>query len=345
MMYFFLFIIPCAFSWILTALVRAYALRNDITDKPAGERKIHTRPIPLLGGVGIYLSLVSLIGAYYFFSPKSLPAITDAHVLPEHILGILIAGLLLVIGGVLDDIFTFKPYQQIIWPVAAALTVIASGIGVEKITNPFGGYIMLPDPWSDLLTFFWLLTIIYTTKFLDGLDGLVSGITVINAMIIALLSLFFFVNIPTALLAIIVAGSFFGFLIWNFNPAKIFLGETGSTLAGFLLGVLAIISGAKVATTLLILGIPVLDGAWVIFRRVIMEKRSPFQGDKKHIHFRLLEAGLSQRQAVCLLYGIAAACGMIALFLQSFQKIYALISVGIGMAVLAAILVRLEKNG
>lgn len=345
MIYFFLFILACAFSWALTALVRAYALKRDITDKPVGSRKIHTHPIPLLGGVGVYFSIAIIIGAYALFAPVGWPALADAHVLPKHIIGIFFAGLFLVVGGALDDMFVFKPYQQIVWPIAAALTVILSGIGVEKITNPFGGYITLLDPWSDILTFFWLLTIVYTTKFLDGLDGLVSGMTVINAMIIVFLSLFFFVNIPTALLAVIVAGSFFGFLIWNFNPAKIFLGEAGSTLAGFFLGVLAIISGAKVATTLLILGIPVLDGAWVIFRRTIIERRSPFEGDKKHIHFRLLDAGLSQRQAVFLLYGIAAACGTLALFLQSFQKVYALVSVGIGMAVLASILVRFEKKG
>jgi len=344
MIYFFIFSSACGLTWLVTAGVRQFARTCDITDKPTEARKIHAKPIPLLGGVGIYISLALLIIGYLFFAPSSWPQLIDMHVIPKHIIGILIAGFLLMVGGFLDDIYNLKPYQQIIWPIFAALIVIASGIGVEKITNPFGGYIVLSKLASDALTFVWLLVVIYTTKFLDGLDGLVSGMTVINASIIALLSLFFFVNIPTAILAVLVAGCFFGFLVWNFHPAKIFLGEAGSTLAGFLLGVLAIISGAKFATTLLILGIPILDGMWVIFRRMILEWRSPFQGDKKHIHFRLLDAGLSQRKAVFLLYGIAAACGGLALFLQSSQKIYALASVGIGMIVLIFFLIRKEKR-
>ncbi len=360
MTYLFLFICACTLSWLITWGVRSFARVHDITDKPIIARKIHTHPIPLLGGVGVYIALALLIVGYIFFAPYSWPALTDTYVLQKHIFGILIAGFFLVIGGFFDDVYNLKPYQQIIWPVLAICTVIASGIGVEKLTNPFGGYIFLNEPkwllffvngepkyispWSDLLTFIWLLLIIYTTKFLDGLDGLVSGMTVINAWIIALLSLFFFINIPTAILAIFVAGSFFGFLIWNFHPAKIFLGEAGSTLAGFLLGVLAIISGAKVATTLLILGIPVLDGIWVVYRRIVIERRSPFLGDKKHIHFRLLDAGFSQRQTVFLLYGISVFCGGLALFLQSSQKIYALMSVFIGMVVLVYILMRQEKK-
>ena len=360
-MYLFLFSISCVLCWIATRIVRYVALRYDITDKPVGERKIHTKPIPLLGGVGIFISLCTVIILYRYLSPASWPAIFDTHVLPRHLFGILSAGLILIIGGALDDAYNLRPRYQIIWPILAALTIIASGIGVEKLTNPFGGYIILSEPkwllfywhgipryftlWSDTLTFFWLMTIIYTTKFLDGLDGLVSGMTVINSAIILALSVFFFVNIPTALIAAIVAGVFFGFLIWNFHPAKIFLGEAGSTLAGFLLGVLAIISGAKVATTVLILGIPILDGAWVIFQRICIDRRSPFQADKKHIHFRLLSAGFSQRQAVSILYLLAVIFGGTALFLQSIQKMYLLFGLFIAMAILMGILVKGPKNG
>lgn len=344
MVYLILFILSCVLAWLFTLGVRRFACAYDITDKPKIARKIHTRPIPLLGGVGVYSAFALLILWYLFFTPEGWPSITDTHVLQKHIFGILIAGFFLVLGGFLDDIYNLKPYQQVVWPILAALTVIASGIGVEKLTNPFGGYVFLNEPFSDLLTFVWLLLIIYTTKFLDGLDGLVSGMTVINAWIIALLSLFFFINIPTAVLAIIIAGTFSGFLIWNFHPAKIFLGEAGSTLAGFLLGVLAIISGAKVATTLLILGIPILDGIWVVFRRMIIEKRSPFQGDKKHIHFRLLDVGLSQRQVVLFLYMVAAICGGFALFLQSSQKIYALFTLLVGMIIFAYVLILKEKR-
>jgi UDP-GlcNAc:undecaprenyl-phosphate GlcNAc-1-phosphate transferase len=344
MTYLFLFIVACGLTWLTTCAVRAFARAHDITDKPTVTRKIHKKPIPLLGGIAVYGALVLCVLGYLFFAPSSWPQITDSHVTVRHILGILLAGFFLMIGGFLDDVYNLKPYQQIIWPILATLTVIASGIGVEKITNPFGGYIVLHSAVSDSITFLWLLIIIYTTKFLDGLDGLVSGMVVINAVIIAFLSLFFFVNIPTVILSVYVAGCFAGFLIWNFHPAKIFLGEAGSTLAGFLLGVLAIISGAKFATTLLILGIPILDGIRVIFRRMIIERRSPFQADKKHIHFRLLDVGFSVRTAVFILYAIAALCGVLALFLQSSQKLYALSAVGIGMMILVFFLMKREKR-
>ncbi|MEK7122283.1 MAG: MraY family glycosyltransferase, partial [Patescibacteria group bacterium] len=179
--------------------------------------------------------------------------------------------------------------------------------------------------FADLLTFVWLFGTMYTTKLLDGLDGLVSGITVIGAMTIGLVSLLFFVNEPTAVLSFLTAGAFAGFLIWNFNPAKIFLGEAGSVLAGFFLGVLAIISGAKFAIALLILGIPILDTAWIIFRRIVIEKRSPFQGDRKHLHFRIVDAGFTQRQTVFLLWAVSALFGVSALFMQTRQKFAALI--------------------
>jgi UDP-N-acetylmuramyl pentapeptide phosphotransferase/UDP-N-acetylglucosamine-1-phosphate transferase len=197
---------------------------------------------------------------------------------------------------------------------------------------------------ADLFAFFWLMTMTYTTKFLDGLDGLVSGITTICAVILFALSLNKEVAQPeTALLAIIFAGASLGFLIFNFHPAKIFLGEGGSLYTGFMLGVLAIISGAKIATALLILGIPLLDVLWVIFRRIFL-KSSPFMADKKHLHFRLLDIGLSHRMAVALLWLLSLIFGIAALFLGSQQKLISLIILFILMIILAIILVVFNKS-
>ncbi|MDO8490070.1 MAG: MraY family glycosyltransferase [bacterium] len=328
-------------SIFATIAVRSFAWRFRVLDMPRGERKIHAKPIPLLGGCAVFISFACVVLGYLYFIQK--PSLIDSHVQLVHIMGILLAGLVLVVGGALDDRFNLKPYHQIIAPLLAVGIVIAAGIGVSTITNPFTHQTVSLAPWSPLVTAVWLLTTIYTTKFLDGLDGLVSGMTVIGALIIGFLSLFFFVNIPTALLAFIVVGVFAGFFVFNFHPASIFLGEAGSTFAGFMLGVLAILSGAKFATALLILGIPVLDAAWVIFRRVVIEKRSPFKADRKHIHFRLLDAGLSHRQAVLLLYAVSATFGMAALFMQSTQKLIALALVLVLMLILAAFLLRIEK--
>ncbi len=335
---------------VATAIIRKFAIASDITDKPTESRKIHSKPIPLLGGVAVFATIFLMI-IVILTIPDGSRFLTDSHVTLKHIVGFLSGAFVLIVGGFLDDRYNLKPYHQIAFPLLTALIVIGSGIGVTSITNPLGGSINLTSVqfqlftlngvpyyftlWSDILTFFWLLSTIYTTKFLDGLDGLVAGMTVIGCVVLFFISIFLFVNIPTASLASIIGGAFAGFLVWNFNPAKIFLGEAGSTLAGYVLGILAIISGAKFATALLILGIPLLDACHVIFRRLILERRSPFKGDRKHIHFRLYDMGCTQRQAVLILYCIAAFFGVTALFLQSSQKATALLVVFLLMILLS----------
>ncbi len=275
--------------------------------------------------------------------------------LPKHLIGILLGGLILVVGGMLDDKYRLKPWQQFIWPALSAIVVIGSGIGINYITNPLGNALQLDQfkikilefggaPYyfvilADIFTFIWILGMVYTTKFLDGLDGLVSGISVITSFVIFFLSIKPEVTqLPTAMIAIIFAGAVAGFLLWNFNPAKIFLGEGGSTLCGFMLGTLAIISGGKIATALLCMGVPILDALWVIIRRVF-EHHSPFFGDKKHLHFRLLNIGFSHWQAVVFLWFLSAGFGATALFVQGKQKIIALVILGVFMLVLASLAV------
>lgn len=334
MTYLLFFATSMSVAYIATFFVKHAAVTLHIIDHPIGARKIHTKPIPLLGGIGVYVT-VAFIVMIALLIPSTRLLLIDAHVTFPQIAGLLTGGFVLAVGGFFDDKYNLKPQYQIIAPISASLIVIMSGMTIHTLTNPLGGIIdIASESLSASLTFIWLLTTIYTTKFLDGLDGLAAGITSIGSVIIALLSIFFFVNIPTAHLATIIAGAYAGFLIWNFHPAKIFLGEAGSTLAGYFLGVLAIISGAKLATALLILGIPILDATHVIFRRIIIEKKSPFKGDRKHIHFRLYDMGCTQRQAVLMLYCIAAFFGLAALFLQSSQKLTALIAVFLMMFLL-----------
>ena len=181
--------------------------------------------------------------------------------------------------GVVDDKYGLKPHESIWGPILAAVCILMAGIRVGTITNPFGGLITFVGWIGIVVTFLWLVGMMYTTKFLDGLDGLVSGIGGIGGLIIFFLSITAISNQPeTALISIIFAASCIGFLVFNFNPAKIFLGEGGSLFIGFMLGSLAIVSGGKIATTLLILGIPLLDAVWVVLRRIIVEKKSPFKG-------------------------------------------------------------------
>jgi len=341
----------------LVFFIRKLALRFKIVDQPTGGRKIHKKPIPLLGGLAIFLGFFIVLGFLYFLNPD---LIVGKNIFFKNLFGLFFGGLILMIGGFLDDKFDLKPKFQIVFPILAVIVVIASGIGIEKINNPFGGYIDFTHyEWilfwhegvaykftllADIFTFIWLMGMMYTTKFLDGLDGLASGITMIGALIIAGLSLSATWFQPeTAVLALILAGACLGFLIFNWHPAKIFLGEGGSLFCGFMLGSLAIISGSKIATTLLVVGIPAFDVLWVILRRIFWEKGSPFKGDAKHLHFRLLNIGFSHQGAVLFLYFLAIAFGAGALFMQTTSKIIAFFILAVLMIILAAIAARQSK--
>lgn len=352
-MIFFAGVAACLLAAGFTPLVRRWALRWHVVDSAsqAPERKIHPLPTPLGGGAAIYFSFTCVSWAIALLTPD----LFGGFFLPKHLIGMTVAGAVLIVGGYLDDRYHFTARRQIVFPILAALVVIAVGIGVTYVTNPFGGTVDLSHPawqlftldgqpyrvvlFADLFAFIWLLATTYTTKILDGLDGLVAGVTTIGGVIIATLSLTKEVTQPeTALLAMTLAGAAAGFLIWNWHPAKIFLGEGGSTYTGFMLGVLAIIAGGKIATALLILGIPALDVAWAILRR-LTGKRSATQADRGHLHFRLLDAGLSVRQAVLLLYTVTAVFGSVTLVTRGEQKVYALLALFGVMVLLASAVV------
>jgi len=318
---------------ILTPIISILAIKLKILDLPNNERKIHQKPIPLLGGLAIFLAF-NLVVYFYF---KESPIFLIGTITGKNLLGIFFGSLFLAIGGFLDDKFNLKPWQQIFWPVLAVLTVIIFGIGIDSITNPFAsgvfdltkinfnlfwwhGFPYKLTLLADIFTFFWLMSMMYTTKLLDGVDGLVSGVSIIGALFIFFTALnkADFVQYDIALLAIILVGAFAGFLVFNFNPATIFLGESGSTLAGFLLGSLSIMAGSKVGVTLIVMSIPILDFLWTIIRRK-MEGKSPFKiGDKKHLHHRLLSAGFGPKMTVFILYALTLVFGFLAYFMQDF---------------------------
>jgi len=248
--------------------------------------------------------------------------------------------LVLVVVGVIDDVRGLSPWTKLLWQFGAAGIALAGGIGITSFTNPFGGVIDLTygrfaldlfgfsfhvAPIANVLSLIWMVGLANTINFLDGLDGLACGVSGIAALIIFLLSIGAKADqSAVALLAIILAGAAFGFLPFNFYPAKIFMGDSGSLFLGLTLAMLAIYSGAKLATAALVLGFPILDAAWVIVRRLAKGK-SPFRGDRQHFHHLLLGAGLSQRQAVLVFYVISIAFGLSALAIGSFGKLVALI--------------------
>jgi len=307
-------------TFAFTFAVRRFALVTGILDLPGGPRKIHSRATPLLGGVAIFMGFTATL--------ITAALITGAIVRPDAVswrmlVGVLVGGAMLVVGGALDDKYGLPPRRQLLFPVIATVVVIISGVEVSKLTNPWGGIILLTAPLSGLVVFPYLMGTTYATKLFDGLDGLVTGIAAIGALLIMGLALTARYHQPdVALIAAIAAGAFIGFLPWNFHPARIFLGEGGALLAGYLLGVLSVISGAKIAVALMALGVAVVDAAWVIIRR--LSRRTPLSGgDRQHLHHRLLDAGFTQRTAVVFLWFISASFGAATLFLQSAGKLVA----------------------
>jgi UDP-GlcNAc:undecaprenyl-phosphate GlcNAc-1-phosphate transferase len=327
-------------SFVATFIVSRIAVRRKIIDFPDEERRFHKSPTPTLGGFAVFSSFFLVTLFVGVFGGHLLSGTLPLRVL----LGIWAGGIILMIGGYLDDRYRLPPGYSIIFPVLASLTVVFSGIQAVSIHSPFGGQIIQLNHFmlagfpiiSALIVFFWTIGMTYTTKLMDGMDGLVTGISAIGALVIFFLSLTPQVmQTPTAFLAITFAGALLGFLILNFYPAKIFLGESGSTFAGFMLGVLAIVSGGKIATAVLVMGIPLLDAFWVILQR-LFNRQSVFAGDRRHLHFRLLDIGFSEPQAVLFLYALTGFFGATALFLQSLGKLVALmILVGV-MAIIVS---------
>lgn len=303
------------------------ARRLRIMDWPRASRKIHSAPTPLLGGVAIYLAWLLVI-IFLYFNGRLL----DSRVDPSLLWWFLGGAGLLVLNGILDDKYNLPAGLTILGPIAASLLlVVGGGLTITHITHPTGGILYLDHMFGDnyallpaLFSFAWLMGITYTTKLLDGVDGLTASIGLVAGLVIFLVSLSWdVVGSTTAWLSISLAGAILGFLCLNWHPAKIFLGEGGSTLIGFSLGVLSIISGSKIATALLVMGLPVLDIFGVVLRR--WKKGRPFwQGDREHLHFRLLAAGFRPRQIVLFFVLISLIFGLVSIFFTTKAKIGAL---------------------
>ncbi len=343
------FVLATASSFGLAMAVRRYARREKILDQPRGGRKIHHEAMPLLGGWAIGLTIIFFVLSCIrlgWLEPPNLGTIQ-----PLQISGFLVGVAILLVGGYLDDRYDLSPRLQILFPILAAISVILTGTSVVQVTRLAGhggfslvwwqaGVVRFP---ADLLTLLWLLAVTYAMKFLDGLDGLVTGQTVIGAGLIAALALSpAYFQPPVFLLALIIAAAFLGFLPWNIHPAKQFLGEAGSTLAGFSLGFLSIVGGAKVATALMALGLPLADASLVMLGRLV--RGAPlWRGDDTHLHFKLLKAGLSQREVVFLLWLIALLFGLLAFGLQTRGKIL-LVVVLVGLTVLLSVMANVMRK-
>lgn len=292
------------------------------------------KPIPYPGGVILWFIFVLL--TLIFFEPTT------------KLLGLLLGSGLLVLVNFIDDRISLPASLRLAIQVIVALIMVISGIGVETITNPFGGYITLDQTFffefggisieimafSALFTLVWIVLIMNTMNWMDGVPGLTSGITFIGGLTMFFLSKSELVNQPeTATLALIVAMIALGFWLFDFHPPKILIGDSGSMFFGLLLAVLAIFSGGKIATAFLILGFPIMDLMYVIIHR-IYNKQAPWRGGEwdrhrkaVHLHHRMLQFGMSERQVLLSIYSLAAIFGVSALFLGTKGKLWAIIAI------------------
>ena len=322
----------------LTPSVRRWAIRLDAVDRP-GHRRVNTSPIPRGGGVAVAaafilvtLGLLAANAAFDFVDVPFTVRIGD-------LVALLAGGALAAAFGVIDDYFDLRARWQFLFQLILAALAIWLGYQVDFINNPFGsGIIFLDGPFGIGFTVLWIAGMINSINFIDGLDGLSSGIGLIAVTTLGLISLSTQVGQPfVAILCFALGGALLGFLRWNFHPASIFVGTSGVMFLGYVLALLSILGTAKVAVALLVLGVPIIDAFWIIVRRLV-QGRSPFSPDRGHLHHRLLDLGLSHRQTVVLIYGICLALSILAMLLTGVTQLYAFAGVFVAIGFVLFIL-------
>ncbi len=331
------FLVAFLVSLLVTPLVIKIAPRLGIVDDP--EKKAHLKnthfvPIPRGGGIPI---MAALLISSLFFLPMD-----------KHLLGILLGAACASVVGFIDDRLDLSPYFRLLTCFLSAAIVVGAGIGIAFISNPFGGIIDLSQPqitflladqthtvWvlSSLFALVWIAWCMNFIGWAGGVEGQLPGFVAIAACVIAALSLRSSSDItqwPVIILAAITAGAYLGFLPFNFYPQKIMPGYGGKSLAGFLLAVLSILATAKVGILVVVLGIPLADALYTVLRR-LLARRSPFWGDRGHLHHRLLDRGWNKRQVVFFYWFVTLLLGILALNLNSQQKFYTIIMLAVSL--------------
>ena len=321
--YYIVFLIPIILSYLFTPLAKYTAKKIGAIDVPKDDRRVHNVPIPRLGGLAIYLA--TIISMVIFLD------------IDKSILSIMIGGTIIVITGIIDDVKPMSARLKLVFQIIAAVVLIIGDVRIEFLGNPFveNGIIDL-GIFSIPATIFWVVGITNTLNLIDGLDGLSAGVGAIAAVSLFFVaaSLDYFDTSVVMIMCAIIAGSAFGFLPHNFNPAKIFMGDTGALFLGYMLSVVAIEGAMKSVATITIvvpilaLGLPIFDTTFAIIRRVI-NRRPISEADKGHVHHRLLAKGLSQKQAVLTLYVVSAIFGSSAVLMAGLRPEYGVVVIGI----------------
>ena len=331
-------------SFVLTPLVRRIALGLNAVDEP-GMRRVNTVPVPRGGGVAVAIAFIAVGIVLSNLNSSSLQPTPDVANDPRRIVALLLGGALATVFGVLDDYFDLRARWQFVGQLGLAAIAIGFGIVVVRLNNPVGQDFFLAQPFAVGFTVLWVVGMINSLNFIDGLDGLSSGVAIIAALTLGTISLSAGIAQPfIAALCFALAGALVGFLRWNFQPASVFIGTSGVMFVGYTLAILSILGTAKVAIALLVLGVPIIDAFWIIVRRLV-QGRSPFSPDRGHLHHRLLDVGLSHRQTVVLIYAVCIVLGFLSLFLSGANQFLAFVGVFVLIGLLLLLLARVGVGG
>ncbi len=322
------FIAAALLSLLATPVVVRVATRLGAVDQP-DHRRVNAAPVPRGGGVAVALAFL-VVAAIVVVLNERLDLVPDPRPLQfesAEFLAILVGGAVAMLLGLLDDAFQLRARWQLLTQLGVAAVPLIAGVWPTELNNPIGpDPIQLYEPFAIGFTIIWILGMINSINFIDGLDGLSSGIAMIAAVTLGLISFTTAVGVTAqpmvGILCFVLAGSLLGFLRWNFHPARIFIGTTGVMFVGYMLAILSILGGSKVALALLVLGVPIIDTFWIIVRRLVTG-RSPFTPDRGHIHHRLLDLGLSHAQTVLVIYAICIVLAVLSLVSSTTQQVYA----------------------
>ena len=331
------FAVSLLVAYVMTPPVKRFAEKVGAIDVPRDNRRVHDHPIPRMGGLAIFIGFVlSLI----FFVPMSTKA-----------LGLLVGSVIIAVMGGVDDIVSLNPWVKLAGQIVAALVAIRCGLVFDVISNPniFAEETYIEIGWLSIpLTMLWIVGCTNAVNLIDGLDGLAVGVSAISSMTMLIVSLFVSEPVVSIILAAL-TGACLGFMPYNLNPAKIFMGDVGSQLLGFVLSTASIMGLFKLHAIitffvpLLALALPLADTIFAFFRR-ILHGQSPFKADKGHFHHRLLAMGLNQKQVVAVLYGISAVLGLLAVLMAGDSMAVKIICLVAAFIISLGIWLKVFKN-
>ena len=327
-------------SFAATPVIKAFAQKVGAMDIPDDDRRVHDHPIPRLGGLAIFIAFILSVVLFADIS--------------KQVSGILLGAILVVAIGAIDDVISLKAWVKFIFQIIAAVIAVMHDVVIQVIMNPnvFSSVDTLNlGPFAIPVTIIWIVAITNSVNLIDGLDGLAVGVSTISSVMMLVIALLVAdANIAVVLASL--AGACIGFMPYNLNPAKIFMGDTGALLLGYVLSTVSIIGLFKFyavvsfAVPFLVLAVPLFDTAFAFFRRLLKGK-NPMKPDRGHFHHRLIDMGLTQKQAVAILYSISMLLGLAAVVMTTSGELRALILIicGFFAAIFAGMLIKGKLNG